>query len=189
LDRKKGSHSQDKDQRGSVDPSTEPRFLIIGRILRSHGVRGEVRAAMYTDLPERFTWLKVVYVGEQNPRPVEVEGVRFHKDQVLLKLKGYDDRDAAEILRSEWLQVPEEEAIPLEEGEYFLYQLIGLEVYSDEDEHLGTLVEVMETKANAVFILRGPRGEILLPDIEEVIQQIDFDNGRMVVHLLPGLLP
>jgi 16S rRNA processing protein RimM len=189
LDRKKASPTPDQDQRGAVEPSDESGFLIIGRVLRTHGVRGEVRAAMLTDLPERFTWLKTIYVGEKNPRPVAVESVRFHKDQVLLKLKGYDDRDAAETLRAEWLQVPEAEAIPLAEGEYFLYQLIGLQVYSDEGEHLGELVEVMETKANSVFILRGPRGELLLPDTEEVIRQIDFDNGRMTVHLLPGLLP
>jgi 16S rRNA processing protein RimM len=86
------------------------------------------------------------------------------------------------------LQVPKDEAIPLEEGEYYLYQLEGLAVYTDEGEHLGELVEVLETKANNVFIVHGSRGEVLLPDTEEVVLEIDFENGRMKVHLLPGLL-
>jgi 16S rRNA processing protein RimM len=176
-------HKQDSTAGGQTE------YLAIGRIVRSHGVRGEVRVAVYTDLPERFTWLKSVYVGEDHPRAVAVENARFHKNQVVLKLAGYDDRDAAETLRGELLQVPEGEAIPLEEGEYYLYQLVGLAVYSDEGEHLGELMELLETRANTVFVVRGPRGEILLPDTAEVVQEIDFVRGRMIVHLLPGLLP
>ncbi len=169
--------------------SAEPHFLVIGEISKPHGVRGEVRVIPHTDLPERFTWLESVYVGRTNPRRIAVEGVRFHKELILLKLAGYDDRNAAELLRGEWLQVPEEEAIPLEEGEYFLYQLIGLDVVASTGEHLGTLVEVLETGANNVFIVRGPEREILLPDTDEVVLEIDFDQNRMTVFLLPGLLP
>jgi 16S rRNA processing protein RimM len=189
LPKKISSKQNQADQRGSVDnPSTEPRFLIIGRVERPHGVRGEVRVAPYTDDPERFTWLKTVYVGEKAMRPVAVEAARFHQGIVLLKLAGYDDRDAAETLRQEWLHVPEEEGIPLEEGEFYLYHLIGLHVYTDEGEQLGELTEVLETKANLVYVVNGPRGEILLPETEEVVQEIDLDAGRMTVHLLPGLL-
>jgi 16S rRNA processing protein RimM len=170
-----------------VEPAAEPSFLAIGRITRAHGVRGEVRVVVYTDSPERFTWLKTVYVGEKDPRPVGVSAVRFHKEQVILKLEGYDDRDSVEALRGQLLQVPESEGIPLAEGEYYLHQLIGLNVYSDEGDHLGELVEFLETGANLVFVVRGERGEMLLPDTKEVVQAIDFDNGRMTVHLLPGL--
>jgi 16S rRNA processing protein RimM len=170
-----------------VAPAAEPSFLAIGRIARAHGVRGEVRVVVYTDSPERFTWLKTVYVGEKDPRPVGVSAVRFHKEQVILKLEGYDDRDSVEALRGQLLQVPESEGIPLAEGEYYLHQLIGLNVYSDEGDHLGELVEFLETGANLVFVVRGERGEMLLPDTKEVVQAIDFDNGRMTVHLLPGL--
>lgn len=172
-----------------MEHPTEPRFLGIGQVQKPHGVRGEVRVSPHTELPERFTWLKVVYVGEKNPQPVAVEAARVHGSSVLLKLAGYDDRNAADSLRGQWLQVPEEEGIPLEEGEYFLYQLEGLSVYTDEGRHLGELIEVIETRANNVFIVRGEHGDVLLPDTEEVILDIDFDNGRMTVHLLPGLLP
>lgn len=180
---------EERDQRGSEQDAPEPRFLVIGEVLKPHGVRGEVRVIPHTELPERFTWLETVYVGEDDPQPTAVEGARFHKGWVLLKLAGYDDRDAAKALRGALLQVPYEEAIPLEEGEYFLYELEGFAVYDETGERLGEVREIIETKANNVFVIDGARGEILLPDIPEVIQEIDFDNGRITVHLLPGLLP
>lgn len=161
-------------------------------MLKPHGVRGEMRTAIHTQLPERFNWLEVVYVGEDpdddDPRPLPVEGIRFHKGNALVKLGGYDSRDDAESLRGRWLMVPVAEAIPLEEDEIYFYQLEGLDVYTDEDEYLGKLTEVVETGANEVFIVHGPRGEILLPNTEEVIQGIDLDAGRMTITPLPGLL-
>jgi 16S rRNA processing protein RimM len=178
-----------EDERGAAAGSAEPRFLVVGRVIKPHGVRGEVRVEMHTDLPERFSWLETIYVDINNPRPVEVEGVRFHQSWALLKLVGYDDRDAAERLRSQWLLVPEEQGIPLEEGEYYLYQVVGLGVFTEEGQRLGELVEVLETKANNVFVVRGERGEALIPDIEEVVREIDFESGRVIVHLLPGLVP
>lgn len=172
-----------------MESSTEPRFLVIGKILKAHGVRGEVKVLPQTDLPERFTWLKEVYVGEQDPQLIAVEGVRFHKNWVLLKLVGYDYRDQIDVLKGELLLVPREDAIPLEDGEYFLYQLIGLAVYTDEGQHLGELKDVIVTGANNVFVVGGGGKDILLPDTKEVVTEIDFDNGRLTVHLLPGLLP
>jgi 16S rRNA processing protein RimM len=189
LDKELSSGQKRDSQRGSVDDSTEPRFLVIGQVVKPHGVRGEVRVTPHTELPERFTWLETVYVGKVDPQLVTVEDARLHKSVVLLKLAGYDDRDAAESLRGQWLQIPEEEGIPLQEGEYYLYQLEGLLVYSEAGERLGELVDVIETKANNVFVVQGSQGEILLPDIDDVIKEIDFENGRMTVHLLPGLLP
>lgn len=180
-----------KKKQGLKGETSQPRFLVIGQVARPHGVRGELRADIHTELPERFTWLKEVYLAQDeqqpNPEPYGVEAVRFHQGQVLLKLATVDDRDEAETLRRYWLMVPEEEAIPLEEGEYFLYQLLGLAVYTEEGEHLGELVEVIETGANNVFAVRGPEREILIPDTDEVVKAIDFERGRVTVHLLPGL--
>lgn len=172
-----------------MEDSAEPRFLVIGQIGKPHGIRGEIRVVTHTDLPERFSWLEEIYVGETDPILVAVEKVRFHKNWVLLKLAGYDDRDAAATLRGQLLKVDMDQAIPLEEGEYYLYQLDGLQVLSDQGEDLGTVIEVIETGANNVFVVRGPHGELLLPDIEEVVLDIDFDEGKMRVHLLPGLRP
>lgn len=186
--KKTASHDKKIDD-GSVETSAEPSFLIIGQIQKPHGVRGEVRVVSHTDFPERFTWLETVYVGEKDLRLMTVESTRFHGDLVLLKLEGFDSRESVESLRGQWLQVPESEAVPLEEGEYYLYQLEGLRVFTDEGEDLGELVQVMETGANNVFVVRGESGELLLPDTDEVVQEIDFENGRMIVHLLAGLRP
>lgn len=175
--------------RGSVEQPTEPRFLVIGQVVKPHGVRGEMRVTPFTDMPQRFEWLETVYLGESDPQPVAVESVRFHQGLILLKLTGYDDRDKVEALRDVLLQVPESEGIPLQEGEYYLYQVIGLQVYSDTGEHLGELVDVIETRANNVFVVDTPDGDLLLPDTDEVVQEIDFENNRMTIHLLPGLRP
>jgi 16S rRNA processing protein RimM len=167
--------------------------LIIGRVLRPHGVRGEVRASVLSELPERFEWLKQVYLG-QSPeakklRHVAVEGVRFHQDHVLLKLAGIDTRDDAEALRTLWLLVPESEGIPLEEGEFYLYQLENMAVFTESGEFLGRIVEILETKAHDVFVVHGDGGELLLPDTDEVVKSIDLEAGQMIVHLLSGLRP
>lgn len=175
-----------------MEESAEPRFLVIGRVVRPHGVRGEVRVAIHTQLPERFTWLDVVYISrnanDTDPQRLALHSVRFHKGYALVRLGDYDDRGDAEILRGYWLMVPEDEAIPLEEDEVFHFDLEGLAVYTEDDEHLGTLSEVLETGANEVFIVRGDRGEILIPNIEEVVIEVDLERRIMVVHLLPGLI-
>lgn len=180
--------TQKNDQRGSVENSAEPHFLVIGKILKPHGVRGEMRVMPHTDLPERFTWLESVYVGDKKPVLIEVESVRFHKNLILLKLVGYDSREAVESLRNQWLQVDEVDAIPLEEDEYFLFQLEGLTVKTDEDELLGTIQQVIQTGANNVFVVKSTKGELLIPDTKEVVLDIDFDAKLMLVHIIDGLL-
>lgn len=162
--------------------------MAVGRIIKPHGVLGEVRVQLLTDLPERFEWLDAVYVGEHNPRLVKIESVRFHQTFVLLKLAGYPSRTEAELLRGELLQVPESEAIPLEEGEYFLFQLEGIDVYTDSGEHIGRVTEVLETGANNVFVIDGQDQQYLVPDVPDVIKEIDLENGRLVIRPIPGLL-
>lgn len=174
--------------RGSAKQEAEPRFLVIGEITKPHGVRGEVRVRPHTDLPERFGWLSQVYVGKTRLQLLNVESVRWHKDILLMKFEGLDNRNEIEGFRGHNLHVPESEAIPLAEGEYFLYQLIGLQVVSDDGQELGALTRVIETGANNVFVVRGEAGELLLPDIPDVVLDINFEDGRMTVHLLPGLL-
>lgn len=181
-----------RDNIGSVGGATEPRFFVIGRVTRPHGVLGEVRVEIHTDMPARFEQLERVYLtgdlDDEHPRPVVIESARLHQNVALLKLAGIDSRDEADTLRRLWLLVGKEDALPLAEGEYYLYQLEGLAVYGDDGQHLGRLSEVLETKANNVFVVQGERGEILLPDIPEVILKVDVDSGRIIVHLIPGLI-
>lgn len=151
-------------------------------------MRGEVRVELHTDDANRFRELASVHIGDPSAKPTGIRGAREHQGIVLLTFEGIDDRDAAETLRNQWLYIPVEDAAPLAEGEYFLYQLEGLAVHDTEGRALGKLVEVMETGANNVFVVRGPLGDILLPDIPDVVSDIDFDAGRMTVQLLPGLV-
>jgi 16S rRNA processing protein RimM len=178
-------------QRGSGETSdlSEPRFIAIGHILRPHGVRGEVLVEVLTDFPERFDAHQVVYLGdEQQADRWQITGARWHKDQVLLRLQGCPDRTTAERLRGLLVQVPIEEARPLPEGEYYVHQLIGLEVVTVEGEGLGRVSQVLFTNANEVYVVNGPRGQILLPAIADVIERIDLDAGQMLVRLIEGLV-
>lgn len=119
----------------------------------------------------------------------EVAKARFHQKYLIVQLHGIADRNAAELLRDQYLMVTVEDAVPLEEGEFYLFQLIGLDVYTDEDEHLGQIGEIIETGANDVYVVRGPRGEILLPAIDECVLEVDINAKRITVHLMDGLLP
>jgi 16S rRNA processing protein RimM len=166
----------------------EPHYLAVGRILRPHGVRGELRVEILTDFPEHLTEVQTLYVGKQR-RVYTLKKMRFHQDIILMTLTECPDRNTAETLRGELIEIAVEDAVPLEEDEYYHYQLIGLCVETDEGDVLGEVVEVFEAPgANDVLIVHGPRGEILLPAIEDVILDIDFDAQKIQVHLLPGLV-
>jgi 16S rRNA processing protein RimM len=171
----------------------EPCYLLVGRVLRPHGVRGELRIEIITDYPERLAQHAHFYLAHPgSPAAVQrysVEGMRFHREVLLLKLSGCDDRNAADELRGMLVQIPVEEAVPLEEGEYYLFQLIGVQVETEQGERLGQVVEVIETGANDVYVVRGPRGEVLLPAVDEVVLELDLESKRMVVRPLPGMLP
>jgi 16S rRNA processing protein RimM len=122
--------------------------------------------------------------------PATVAALSPHKKRFLLTLENVEDRDHAEELRGMELQLPMEAAEPLPEGIYYYWQLLGIQVFTDAGEHLGELVEILETGANDVYVVQDAHGEqILLPAIDSVIQEIDLDSGRMQVHLLPGLRP
>lgn len=172
----------------------KPPFLLVGEVLRPHGVRGELRLRILTDYPERIGKLKTVYLGQpekpERARPYRVEGMRMNGEYGLLKLHDIDDRDAGDRLREQYVMVSAEDAVPLDEGEFYLYELIGLNVQMETGEALGTLIEVLETGgANDVYLVRGDRyGEVLIPVLNETILKTDVDAGIITVRLPEGLL-
>jgi 16S rRNA processing protein RimM len=177
---------------GEDSSPSEPEFLAVGRVLRPHGLRGELRVEIHTDFPEGFAVRERLYLGhaELSPDtyiPYTLEGHRFHQGTVLLKFAGIDDRGHAEIFREQWVWVPVEEAVPLEEGEYYLHQMLGLRVVTEEGEELGQIAEIIETGAHPVYVVQGLQGEILVPDIEEVIVHIDLPAQQVTIQLLEGL--
>jgi len=167
-----------------------PRFLAVAQILAPFGVRGEVRCRILTDFPKRFARLRTVYIGQEDAPDLPayaLEGFRFHGDQVLLKLGGVNTPEAAAKLRHLLVQIPVSEAMPLPEGQYYHYQVIGLEVFTPQGEFLGRVTEILPTGSNDVYVVRGDQGEILLPAIADVILEVDLANGRMVVELMEGM--
>ncbi len=166
----------------------EPRYLAVGRVLRPHGIRGELRVQSFTDFPERLAEVSHIYVGPAYRR-MAIEKARCHKDRILLKLEGIEDRSAAEAFRDQVVYVAIEDAVPLEEEEYYHFQVVGMQVETADGEALGEIVEVLAPPgANDVFVVHGPRGEILIPAIEDAVREIDFDAMRMVITPMPGLL-
>lgn len=173
---------------GSLQP--EFRFLAIGRVIRAHGVKGEVSVGVLTDFPERFETTEWIYLGDEfEATAYRLEKHRWHKKNVLLTLAGITDRNQAEQLKGQLVQVPLEEAMPLPEGSYYLYQLIGLRVITTDGNNLGSMVDIIETGANNVYVVKKDgQPEILLPAIPDVVKSIDIEQGQMVVDLIDGLI-
>jgi len=147
-----------------------------------------LKAEILTEDPARFEGLETVYVGPQY-LPYRLERARLHQGAVLLKLAGCDDRDAAEALRDLLVQVAIEDTLPLEEGEYWLYQILGLEVWTTEDELLGVVQEILETRANDVYVVQDRGGrQVLVPALDSVVLDINLEAGRMLVALPEGLV-
>lgn len=167
----------------------ELRYLAIGRVIRAHGLRGELSVAVLTDFPERFETTEWVYLGNEfEATPYRLQSFRWHQQNVLLTLEGVTDRTQAERLKGQLVQVPLEEAMPLPDGSYYLYQLIGLKVEDTSGQFLGTIKEVLETGANDVYVVEHEGQELLLPAIPDVIKRVDLPQGIIVVHLLEGLI-
>lgn len=164
-------------------------LLQVGVITTTHGVRGEVKVFPTTDDPARFKKLKQVILDTGKEKiDLEIAGVKFFKNMVILKFKGIDDINDVEKYRKKSLYVTRENAVALKENEYFIADLIGLSVTSDEGEDLGKLTDVLQTGANDVYVIsKMGCGDILLPAIKDCVKDVDIEGGRMVVHLLPGL--
>jgi 16S rRNA processing protein RimM len=157
-------------------------------VLGAHGIRGELKCRIVTDFPSRRFRRGHMVVVDGAPRTIRA--ARVQGMTVLLKLDEIDDRDAAETFRGKEIQIRLEDAVALPKGQYFWHQVIGLQVEdATTNEPLGEVTDILETGANDVYVVRGGRGEILVPAIKDVIKQIDPAAGRMLIQPLPGLLP
>jgi 16S rRNA processing protein RimM len=160
--------------------------VAVGRVVAPHGLRGEIRVQPLTAQSEHFAAGRTLWIEETAH---EVEASRRQRGFVLLRLSGAASVEAAEALRGSLLSLPESELAPLPEGEYYAYQIIGLEVYDGDGARLGKVVGLFPTGSNDVYVVDGPRGELLLPAIDDVILEVDVPGGKMVVSLMDGLLP
>ncbi len=164
-------------------------LLQVGVITSTHGIRGGVKVFPTTDDASRFKKLKnVILDNGKEHRELEITSVKFFKNQVILKFKGIDDINDVEKYKKAPLFVTRENAVPLGENEYFVADLIGLNVTSDEGEELGVVDDVLQTGANDVYIIKKKGTEdLLLPAIKDCILDVDIEAGTMKVHVLAGL--
>lgn len=166
-------------------------MLQVGVISTTHGVRGEVKVFPTTDTAQRFLDLTHVYLdtGKEELQELEIQQVKFVKKFAVLKLKGLDNINEAEKYKGKALWIPREEAQPLGEDEYYIGDLIGMDVVLEDKSPFGVLKDVMETGANDVYVVETVQGkEVLLPAIKECIRQVDVEAGVMTIHLMDGLL-
>lgn len=165
-------------------------MLQVGVITQTHGVHGEVKVFPTTDDAERFKELKQVILDTgKETLSLEIQAVKFFKQYVILKFKGIDNINDIERYKRCPLLVTRDEAVKLEEDEYFIADMIGLTVATEDGDVLGTLKDVIRTGANDVYVIQSERyGEVLLPAIKDCILDVDIQGGRMKVHLLDGLV-
>ena len=165
-------------------------MLQVGVITQTHGVRGEVKVFPTTDDVNRFKKLKQVILDTgKETMQLEIQSVKFFKQFVILKFKGIDNINDIEKYKRCSLYVTREHAVALEEDEYFIADMIGMEVCTEDGNIFGTLKDVIETGANDVYVIENAEhGEVLVPAIKECIRSVDIEKGQMMIHLMDGLI-
>jgi len=165
-------------------------LLQVGVITSPHGLRGEVKVFPITDDVNNFKKYKEVILDTGKEKlTLEIGGVKFFKKFVILKFKGIDDINDVEEYGKAGLWIKREQSVPLKKGEYFIADLIGLAVFTEDGKQFGTLKDVMQTGANDVYIIESKEhGEVLVPAIKDCILDIDIEQKRMDIHLLDGLV-
>ncbi|UCF62528.1 MAG: 16S rRNA processing protein RimM [Anaerolineaceae bacterium] len=166
-----------------------PEFLDVGRIVRPHGLKGELVLEPFSELVHILEPSTEIQLGSEH-NPVIVSAIRPHHSRYLLSIEGCEDRNAAEMLRGEVVRIRFEQAKPLQEGVYYHWQILDLPVFTSEGDFLGTIVEILETGANDIYMVKDERGEeILLPAIKDVILKVDLESAKIIVDVPTGLLP
>lgn len=165
-------------------------FLEVGQIVNYYGIKGFLKVVPFTDDITRFDDLKTIYI-EKNKKleEKEIEEVKYHKNLVLLKLKGIDDINDTEQFKNCILKIDRKDAVELPDDTYFITDMIGMNVYTEENKLLGTLIDIFPTGSNDVYVVKDELGkQILLPAIGEVIKNVDVKEKRMTVKLIQGLI-
>ncbi|MCM1244330.1 MAG: ribosome maturation factor RimM [Roseburia sp.] len=165
-------------------------LLRIGVITSTHGLRGEVKVFPTTDDAKRFENCdEVILDTKRGKQTLHIEKVRYFKNMVIVKFKEFNDINEVETFRKCDILVTRENAVPLEEGEFFICDIIGANVREEDGTQIGTVKDVMETGANDVFVITTPEGkEVLFPSIPECIKKVDVEEKLVVAHIMPGLM-
>jgi 16S rRNA processing protein RimM len=161
-----------------------PERLAIGRIVSPHGVRGELRMYIYSHFPERIPELPYVYIGDEE-KPRDIIRARLKDNLAIMRVEGVTSREMADELRDKIVRVDLDHAAPLEEGEYYHFEIIGLTAVDEAGNTLGAVTDIIETGANDVYVIKDDEGkETLIPALHDVVPEINPDEGKMVVRPL-----
>ena len=166
------------------------KYLEIGQIVNTFGIKGMVKVKPFTDNIERFSNLEKIYIKNKSGQTeYKIQEVKYHKNMVLIKFEGIENPEQADLLRNSYLIVDRETEEPLEPGRYYIVDMIGLDVFTDDNEYLGKLEDIYNTGSSDIYVVKNELGkQVLLPAIEDVIKNIDMDSKKVIVHLIPGLV-
>lgn len=166
------------------------KYLEVGQIVNTFGIKGQVKVKPFTDDIKRFDELKEIYIEKKNELNLfQIEQVNYSKNMVILKLKGVDNPEEAEKLRNCYIKIDRKNAKKLPKDTYFIADLIGLDVYTDENKLLGKVDDIYNSGSSDIYVVKDELGkQILLPAIKEVLKQVDLENGKIIVHLIKGLI-
>jgi len=172
---------------------SEGRLLNVGKIVNTHGIKGELKIWPQTDFPDvRFKpGAKLLMIPPEAGQPIEIEvaSSREQKKMYVVRFKGFDDINQVEKYKGWELKVSEEERVPLDEGEFYVRDIVGCEVVTEEGEPLGRVTDVLSPGANDIWVVKMPKGkELLLPVIDDVVLDVDIGARKIKVHLMEGLL-
>jgi len=165
-------------------------LVTIGKAIKTFGVNGEMKIEALTDFPDRFKDLHRVYLVSPSGKEIAcvVRSVRIAGQSIYVLFAGYDSPEKAKALNGWYIKIPETEAVPLPEGSYYWFELIGMEVVSESGEALGSIIDILQTGSNDVYVLKKGRKEIYIPATKDVIRQVDKKSRQMTIHVLEGLL-
>ncbi len=164
-------------------------YIAVGKIAQPYGLQGYVKIFAYSEIPERFFDLKTLYIeSDFGMRGLIVEDVQLHNQVVVLKLQGFDSREMAQTLTKQEVWVPEDQKVALTEGDYFIHDLLGLQVSDVNGLFVGELADVLQGAGNDVYLVRNGEKEILIPAVSAFIHQIDLPGNKMVVQLIEGMV-
>jgi len=165
---------------------SQPEYVTIGQILAPWGINGKLKVEVTTDFPQqRFNPRSKVYINRQ---PMTIDSTEWRKGKAIIKLGSIDSIEQAQKLRGQAIEIHHSQLQPLSEGQYYQFQLIGLEVQTTQGELLGNITEILTAESNDIYVVSGNSGEILIPAIDDVVKSIDLDKGRIIIEPIEGLI-
>lgn len=162
-------------------------YIVVGKIVNTHGIRGEIKIYPHTDDIKRFSDLKKIYIGKEK-LSVEIENVKYNKNMVLLKLKEFDNINEVIKFKEELVFIDEEHRVELSKDNYFIYQLVDCEVFDMDGKPLGYVKDVLQNSSNDVYIIRDKEKEYLIPAIKEFIKEVNILEKRIIIDPIEGMI-